>query len=444
MEDSIYINAPSIGGRYMRRPNALYAVAILSVLIVVGGFLGYTMMGQPQPSDSNSPAPSSSATPAPGVTNTPFIDNSTPDGSPSDTSDPSSLVTATTPEDARDAAMAYMQQNHFEIAPLIPTITTWTSQVVSTGLVGSSESAFYCEGWVVTVDNPVVVNPTYTVWANYTDGTISWAGIYMNGVIQETFYFNSVYSLAGLPEQARDAVIGYIQVHHLETAQLMVDLQWAGGAQENGQVGVATYNYFSSGWTVNVQYPNVANPTCIVDASYASGSASVHWTGSYLTGVVSETSYLALLPTPTPSPTPTPKPTATPTPTGAPSPTPTRFPSPTPPLRTPTPPPTPSPNQIRLQIVNATVAYIKASHPEIPNPPLFLSWQPTQQPGTNVYVFTSGSWNATLRPSITSGYTITVNYRGGTPVHLMVAWAGTYTGTWPTGVFAETSYAYTP
>jgi hypothetical protein len=91
------------------------------------------------------------------------------------------------------------------------------------------------------------------------------------------------------------------------------------------------------------------------------------------------------------------------------------------------------------------MAYIKANHPEIPSYPDIQTWTAVS-PSQGVFRFTGSGWNVTMLVSIgiVPTYNMTVLYVGGTPLHQMVNWTGTYTGNPPTGTITERSYRNTP
>jgi len=138
------------------KKSLIAAVAVVVIIIVVAGvYLGYNaMVNQP------------SATPTP----TPEV---------------------ATQQTVRDAAMQHIAANHTDIASLTQNLT-WTGGRQETGLVGSETYIYTAGNWNVTITNPVVLDPTYTISAVYTDTannvTIEWAGTYQNGAITETAF----------------------------------------------------------------------------------------------------------------------------------------------------------------------------------------------------------------------------------------------------------------
>jgi hypothetical protein len=415
----------------MPRPITLYGIAILSVLIVLGGFVGWVLMnaGPSTPSDQ-------SPTAKPSQTPTPII---VPSGYVQVTSSPDELEATPAPgnvtiEQVRDSTMSFILTTHGETAELMTSVV-WTGGQQSTGLNGAESYVYISGNWVMTIEYPVVPDPTYNITANYTT-FVYWSGTFQDGNIQETSYFFDyiAFQLAG-SGQARDAAVTYMTVNHPQTVPFFVDANWANGTNDGGFTGILTCDYFFGGWDITVQSSLVSNPAYDISATYFASGGSVSWTGTYKDRAMVETSYSAVFPTPTPSPTPTPKPTATPSPT----PTPTKTPSPSPTaISTPTPTPTfPTAEQIRT----ATMNYIRANHTQM------VPYMPTQpwiggQVGTsNTYAYTNGGWSATLVYSAVpiQSYTITVNYNVAGQ-HPNMVWRGIF----QRGVLTETSYIFNP
>jgi uncharacterized protein (UPF0333 family) len=94
-------------------------------------------------------------------------------------------------ETVRDSAIMYIATNHADIASLTANLT-WAGGLQETGLVGSVTYIYTAGNWNVTITNPVVLDPVYTVSAVYTDTanqvTIEWVGTYENEAIAETSY----------------------------------------------------------------------------------------------------------------------------------------------------------------------------------------------------------------------------------------------------------------
>ncbi len=100
-------------------------------------------------------------------------------------------------ENLRDAALAYIVNNHPETAQFTNNIS-WTGGKQETGLLGSETYIHGGKGWQVTIQYPVIPNPVYEITANYNtpteSGTISipyaiiWTGVFEDGTTSETSY----------------------------------------------------------------------------------------------------------------------------------------------------------------------------------------------------------------------------------------------------------------
>ncbi len=150
------LNSVDKGVKMKKSLLAVVAVIVIAV-IVVGVYLGYSaMVNQPSPTPTPSPTPE-----------------------------------VPTQQTARDAAMQHIAANHTDIASLTENLT-WTGGRQETGLVGSETYIYTAGNWNVTITNPVVLDPIYTISAVYTDTanqvTIEWAGTYQNEAITETAF----------------------------------------------------------------------------------------------------------------------------------------------------------------------------------------------------------------------------------------------------------------
>ena len=141
----------------MKKSILIAIVAVVVIVIVVGAYVGCSgILNQPE------------ATPTPTPTPEPVVQ-----------------------ETVRDSAIMYIATNHEDIASLTIDLT-WTGGRQDTGLVGSETYTYLAGNWNVTITNPVVLDPIYTVSAVYTDTanqvTIEWQGTYENQAITETSY----------------------------------------------------------------------------------------------------------------------------------------------------------------------------------------------------------------------------------------------------------------
>ncbi|NLB75767.1 MAG: hypothetical protein GX799_04780 [Crenarchaeota archaeon] len=91
-----------------------------------------------------------------------------------------------TTEQIRDLTMMYLKLDHAELAQYMDDLS-WTGGAVEmNGIVGYEEYNYQSNGWNVTIGNPVVPNPPYTIEVVYTPSTmLTWEGTLENGVITE-------------------------------------------------------------------------------------------------------------------------------------------------------------------------------------------------------------------------------------------------------------------
>ncbi len=104
-------------------------------------------------------------------------------------------ATTLTQEQVRDLTMMYLEAYHNQTTQYMHDLA-WTGGMMDMGMmVGSSKYSYQSSGWNVTMQNPVVPNPTYTITARYmpmnmhsTNAVITWEGALQNGIIAETKY----------------------------------------------------------------------------------------------------------------------------------------------------------------------------------------------------------------------------------------------------------------
>jgi hypothetical protein len=200
--------------------------------------------------------------------------------------------------------MTYIKTNHNETATYMLS-SSWTGGKATPEMIlGAETYSYQSVGWNVTMHYSVVLNPVYTVTADYTspisqvtptEKIISWLGTWQNGTISEISYNNTMLLIQ---EQVRNNVMAYIKNNHEATAQFMQSFNWKGGRvePETPMVGSETYAYLSQGWNVTIQYPVVPNPIYTVNATYTpQGTALaltvVVWQGTWQNGAITETNY---------------------------------------------------------------------------------------------------------------------------------------------------------
>ena len=141
----------------MKKSILIAVVAVVVIVLIAGVYIGYNSMVNQPPA---TPTPS----PTPGVA---------------------------TQETVRNSAIMYIATNHAEIVSLTENLT-WAGGRQEPGLVGSETYIYTAGNWNVTITNPVILNPTYTINAVYTDTVnhvvIEWQGTYQNNAITETSF----------------------------------------------------------------------------------------------------------------------------------------------------------------------------------------------------------------------------------------------------------------
>ena len=150
------------------------------MLAIVAGYVGLIGLNGNQPSATPTP----SATPGASIS---------PQVSPT----ASSSSEFTTQEQIRDSIMNYIRNQHNQTASYMQDLM-WSGGMMSTGMmVGSSKYSYQSNGWNVTMQYPITLNPIYTITANYTSpisemfppqNMIAWSGTWQNGIVTETNY----------------------------------------------------------------------------------------------------------------------------------------------------------------------------------------------------------------------------------------------------------------
>jgi hypothetical protein len=100
---------------------------------------------------------------------------------------------ALTQPQIRDLMMQYLNAYHNQSSPFMHNMM-WTGGRMNMGMmVGSDKYSYQSTGWNMTVQNPVVPTPVYTITIKYVppdmhtgDPVITWEGTLHNGVITET------------------------------------------------------------------------------------------------------------------------------------------------------------------------------------------------------------------------------------------------------------------
>jgi hypothetical protein len=95
-------------------------------------------------------------------------------------------------EGIRDVTMMYLKVYHNNTSSYMQGMMTWTGGQMDMGMmVGSNKYNYQSNGWNVTMQNPVVPNPIYTITAVYMPSgmqraMMTWEGTLDNGIITQT------------------------------------------------------------------------------------------------------------------------------------------------------------------------------------------------------------------------------------------------------------------
>ena len=200
----------------------------------------------------------------------------------------------------RDQAMVYIEANNTQTVQLMQNLA-WSGGRQDTGLIGSETYLYSSGNWAVQIQYPVIQNPMYTITANYTSGdvTVNWSGTCQNSSLNETSQTINVPldQTLSTQEQVRDITMAYIKAYHTKTASYMQSFMWSGGRMDMGMMlGSENYSYQGSGWNVTMQYPVVPNPIYTITAQYTpmnmqSGNVVISWQGNLQNGTIAETVY---------------------------------------------------------------------------------------------------------------------------------------------------------
>ncbi len=197
----------------------------------------------------------------------------------------------------------------------------------------------------------------------------------------------------------RDQAMTYVAANHTQTLPVMTTFHWTGSRDESGMLGVETYLYTGNDWKVAIEYPVVSNPTCNIDIQYT-GDGAFTWTGTYIDGVIAETSCNLPLDT----------------------------------------------TLTQEQVRDLTLQYIYAYHNETLLYMHDMSWMGGRMNhgmmvGSETYNYQSTGWNVTMQYPVVPNpmYTINADYTltGDTPAMM---WQGTLQN----GTITQTNYSYHP
>jgi type II secretory pathway pseudopilin PulG len=103
-----------------------------------------------------------------------------------------------TQEQARDDAMEYIKTSHSETAQFMNDLVWTGGRTTPEGIMGAETYTYTSLGWNVTITYPVVLNPLYTITADYSATAansgasipyrVTWKGTWDKGTVTETSY----------------------------------------------------------------------------------------------------------------------------------------------------------------------------------------------------------------------------------------------------------------
>jgi hypothetical protein len=100
-------------------------------------------------------------------------------------------------EQVRDDAVAYISTSHPETAQFMDNLTWTGGRTTPQGILGAETYTYTSQGWNVTIQYPVIANPTYAITADYSAAStedvsipyrVIWQGTWENGTITESSY----------------------------------------------------------------------------------------------------------------------------------------------------------------------------------------------------------------------------------------------------------------
>jgi hypothetical protein len=101
-------------------------------------------------------------------------------------------------EQVRDDAMTFIKTSHPQTAQFMNNLAWTGGRTTPEGIVGGEMYTYTSPGWNVTITYPVVLNPIYTITADYSATSansgasipyrVMWQGSWENGNVTETDY----------------------------------------------------------------------------------------------------------------------------------------------------------------------------------------------------------------------------------------------------------------
>ncbi len=199
---------------------------------------------------------------------------------------PSNLGAVTTPESARDCAVAYLIKAYR--LPYATPVSWILEELTPNGTVGSVSFRFTSGPWSVTVKYPVVLKPNYTVLIGY-DGSapFTWKG-YVGSDGMVTVEDTSLEQPANPqlihgPIEARDLCVEYVLSNH-PCIQAKPPAEWSvRNLIPEGIVGATKLEYSAGGWMVVVSGSVVWKPTYSIELRFT-GLGGFRWSGTLCQG----------------------------------------------------------------------------------------------------------------------------------------------------------------
>ncbi len=94
------------------------------------------------------------------------------------------VIDNTTIQQIRDSVFTFIIQNHPEASATSP--GSWKGGKQATGQLDQETYIYSNNLSTITISYPAIQEPTFTVTANFSNGTLIWLGTYQNGIITET------------------------------------------------------------------------------------------------------------------------------------------------------------------------------------------------------------------------------------------------------------------
>ena len=100
-------------------------------------------------------------------------------------------------EQVRDDTMIYIKSSHPETSQLMNNLVWTGGRTTPENIIGAETYTYLSQGWNVTIQYPVILNPVYKITADYSvvpDSGVAipyrviWQGNWENGSVTETSY----------------------------------------------------------------------------------------------------------------------------------------------------------------------------------------------------------------------------------------------------------------